>query len=98
MRGAQFTEKIYEILKNYLNTQNITPNMSLRDDLGLDSMDMAELSMKFEDVFDIIPETTDEISLDNVKTVHELVEAVIIAISARVQQKEKQTLKIQSVS
>ena len=52
-------EKILEIVnsirknKNENNLENIVPEMLLREDLGLDSFDMAELTVKIEDEFDV---------------------------------------------
>ena len=52
-------EKILEIVnsiiknKNENDLENIAPEMRLREDLGLDSFDMAELTVKIEDEFDV---------------------------------------------
>jgi len=52
-------EKILEIInsllakKNSLQLEQLDPELSFWDDLGLDSLDMAELTVKIEDEFGI---------------------------------------------
>ncbi len=56
---AEVTKKIIEIVADKLDRkpEDITPEMSLINDLGADSLDQVELVMDIEDAFDIqIPE------------------------------------------
>lgn len=52
-------EKIIEIVNTILENkgkekvENIKDSTNLRDDLGFDSMDLAELTVRIEDEFDI---------------------------------------------
>lgn len=51
-------KKIIEILTG-LGAENITPASALRDDLGLDSLQMVNLLIALEDIFQIELEETD---------------------------------------
>ena len=55
-------ERIKDILVQSLclDATEITPNSSLREDLGADSLDMAELALCLEEAFDIAPFTDAE--------------------------------------
>jgi len=52
-------EKVLEILNTVLNNRakakltSITPETHLRDDIGFDSLDLAELTVRIEAEFDI---------------------------------------------
>jgi acyl carrier protein len=50
--------KIIEILTE-LGVESITPDSELRDDLGLDSLQMVNLLIALEEIFDIELEETD---------------------------------------
>lgn len=50
--------KIIEILTE-LGAESITPESELRDDLGLDSLQMVNLLIALEEIFDIELEETD---------------------------------------
>ena len=58
-------EKIVEIIKEQLNIDDveITEETSFKDDLGVDSLDLLELVMAFEEEYDIElqPEELEEI-------------------------------------
>lgn len=59
----QIAHKITEILVNKLGLveTEITPDANLTKDLGIDSLDYAELTMEFEQAFDIrIPDSDAE--------------------------------------
>lgn len=52
-------EKLIEIINSILIKEDkqllneLMPNISLRNDLGFDSLDLAELTVKIEDEFDV---------------------------------------------
>jgi len=59
----QIALKVTDILVNKLGLQEteVTPDANLTKDLGIDSLDYAELTMEFEQVFDIrIPDSDAE--------------------------------------
>ncbi len=65
-------EKLKEIICDYFEIEEdeVTAETSFLLDLGFDELDMADLSMDVEDVFEI--EVTEE-SLEKIKTVGDLV-------------------------
>lgn len=66
-------EKVKEIIEEQLNIDNtnlITMDTELIDDLGADSLDAVEIIMNIEDEFDI---SVDEDHIDNIKTVGDIV-------------------------
>ena len=89
MQKTKIAERIYAVIGEHLNVSKITPNMSLKSELALDSMDMLELSMKLEDEFCLPREIADEISWDSINTVHDLVNALITAMDSPMAQKIK---------
>jgi acyl carrier protein len=70
---ASVEERIKDILEQSLclDATEITSGSSLREDLGADSLDMAELSITLEESFDIAPFTDAE--GDAMKTVADAV-------------------------
>ena len=68
-------EKLKEIICDYfeIEEEDFTAEASLRGDFGFDELDMADLSMDIEDVFEI--EVTEE-NLEKIKTVGDLVEFI----------------------
>lgn len=68
-------EKIREIICDQLELEEdqVTMNSILLEDLGADSIDLADLVMTFEDEFNI--EIPDE-ALENIKTVADIVKYV----------------------
>jgi acyl carrier protein len=52
---AEITQKVVDIVAEQLDVSKdqITPETSFVDDLGADSLDIAELVMEFEDEFDL---------------------------------------------
>jgi acyl carrier protein len=52
---AEITQKVTDIVAEQLDVSKdqITPETSFVDDLGADSLDIAELVMEFEDEFDL---------------------------------------------
>ena len=68
-------EKVREIICNQLELEEdvVTMDAILLEDLGADSIDLADLVMTFEDEFDI--EISDE-ALENIKTVSDIVKYV----------------------
>lgn len=63
--------KIVEILTE-LGAENITPAAALRDDLGLDSLQMVNLLITIEEVFQIELEETD-IDPTSLRTVEDVI-------------------------
>lgn len=68
-------EKIKEILSSQLDvdSETITNDTNIADDLGADSLDVVELLMSIEDEFDV--EIPDE-EIENLKTVGNLVDYI----------------------
>lgn len=68
-------EKLKAILGEQFDVEEdtITPDTSIADDLGADSLDVVDLLMSIEDEFEI--EIPDE-EIDNIKTVGELVKYI----------------------
>ncbi len=82
MLGKEITMDIYAKLKEILREQihkksfdvdSITPETNL-DELGLDSLDTAELVIKIEEVFSL-PETTPD-EMGNITTVRDVKELI----------------------
>lgn len=63
--------KIVEILTE-LGAENITPAAALRDDLGLDSLQMVNLLISIEEIFQIELEETD-IAPSSLHTVNDVI-------------------------
>ena len=68
-------EKIRDIICDQLELEeeDVTMDSVLLEDLGADSIDLADLVMTFEDEFDM--ETSDE-DLENIKTVADIVKFI----------------------
>lgn len=68
-------EKVKAILSEQFDVEedSITPDTSISEDLGADSLDVVDLLMSIEDEFEI--EIPDE-EIDNIKTVGELVKYI----------------------
>ena len=68
-------EKIVNIIREQLNLDDveITEDTSFKDDLGVDSLDLLELIMAFEEEYDI--ELNPE-ELEDIKTVGDVMEYV----------------------
>ena len=68
-------EKVKAILSEQFDVEEdtITPESSIADDLGADSLDVVDLLMSIEDEFEI--EIPDE-DVENLKTVGELVKYI----------------------
>ena len=68
-------EKIREIICDQLELEEdvVTMDAVLLEDLGADSIDLADLVMTFEDEFDL--EISDE-DLENIKTVGDIVKYI----------------------
>lgn len=66
-------KKVKEIIENQLNLDGveITEASSFKDDLGVDSLDLFELVMAFEEEYGIEIPTED---LENIKTVGDIIE------------------------
>jgi acyl carrier protein len=67
-------ERVYEIIEEQLNLTGVelTEDSSLKDDLGVDSIDMVELVMAFEDEYGI--EVQYEELEKKVKTVGDIID------------------------
>ena len=68
-------DKVREVIADHLgiDQEEITMDSYFVDDLGADSIDLMELIVSFETMFDI--EVTDE-ALENVKQVKDIVEYI----------------------
>ena len=68
-------EKLKAILGEQFDVEEdtITPDTSIADDLGADSLDVVDLLMSIEDEFEI--EVPDE-EIENIKTVDQLVKYI----------------------
>ncbi len=68
-------EKLKEIICDYfeIEEEDFTAESSLRGDFGFDELDLADLSMDVEDVFEI--EVTED-DLEKIKTVGDLVKLI----------------------
>lgn len=68
-------EKIQKILRNQLGmeVENIQPESTFVEDLGVDSLEMAELAMALEEEFDIRMEDD---AMEGITTVEDLVELI----------------------
>lgn len=69
-------EKVNEILKEKSFCNEITSELKLREDLGLDSLNMVELMVELEDKFNIEIEESDldPAALQTVSQIYDLVE------------------------
>jgi acyl carrier protein len=50
---SDLAKVVYEILDEEGQTVDLTPETSLRDDLGLDSLQLAQLTVEIEDQYDV---------------------------------------------
>ena len=68
-------EKLKEIICDYfeIEEEEFTPEASFLMDFGFDELDMADLSMDVEDIFEI---EVSEDALENIKTVGDLVKFI----------------------
>jgi len=68
-------EKLKEIIADVLSVdpENITADSTFTDDLGADSLDIAQILISIEDEFDI--DIPDE-EMEHIKTVGDAVEAI----------------------
>ena len=82
MTNTQIALKVRDILCDQLglDEEQITPEASLSDDLGADSLDTTDLAMDFEESFAI--EVTDE-DIEQCKTVHACVMLVEEKLAAK---------------
>lgn len=69
-------EKVNEILKKKSFCDEITSELKLREDLGLDSLNMVELMVAIEDKFNIEIEESDldPAALQTVSQIYDLIE------------------------
>ena len=76
MSDPTVTPKIVAALADYLkrDPKTITPDLHLRDDLGLDSMAVIELLYKIEETFDLQIPDQDLVSLSTVGAVAKYVD------------------------
>jgi acyl carrier protein len=74
MKRDKILVKLKEILgREGFDEENVTPNASLRDDLGMDSLDIVEMTMDLEDALFPGEEIPADVS-DEWKTVGEIIE------------------------
>jgi len=86
MNRTEISEKINAILDNYgVEAEQITMDASFYNDLGLDSLDFAELTMSAEQVFEIVFSDDEE----DIQTIGDLVnniESLLNANSSEIKQ------------
>jgi len=73
--------EIFQFLKNILSDlgfDEITENQSLKNDIGLDSLDSVELIMKCENEFDI--SVTDS-EIDTLETIEDIINLIISKVN-----------------
>ncbi len=74
IKGAFFMERLFEIIEEQLHTTGVelTEDLTLKDDLGADSIDLVELVMALEEEYGI--EVSYEELEKKVKTIGDIVE------------------------
>ncbi|GAB6189286.1 acyl carrier protein [Marinitoga arctica] len=75
MEKKELFEKVVEIMSESLSVEKekITENASLTDDLDLDSLELVDLTMDFENELGI---SIDDSELEKIKTVGDIVEVL----------------------
>jgi len=85
MNRKEITNKLEEILEEYgLERKQLTADASFVNDLGLDSLDFAELILKTEQIFD----TSISFEHNNIYTIKDLINIIenqVNTISATIQ-------------
>lgn len=71
MQNIEMNQKICEILKSIIPLDNFFPEMSLKDDLGIDSLALVNVLVQLEETFDITIDISD-LSLEKLKTIGNL--------------------------
>lgn len=76
----QIEEKVIEIIADQLarDKEQITGSSDIANDLGADSLDLAELMIAFEENFDI---DIDEDKVSEISTVNDVVDQIYKALS-----------------
>lgn len=69
-------EKLNELVKKKIKGRIITPESNLKD-LGLDSLDKADILIEIEDTFGIFFEESEMLSVTTVESLKELIEKKI---------------------
>lgn len=79
---SQVEEKIVNIIADQLgvNKESITPTTDIQNDLGADSLDIAELMLALEEEFDI---NIDEENAQNISTVGQVIDHISEAVNAK---------------
>jgi acyl carrier protein len=75
-KEKQIAEKVKQIIVEQLGVDEaeVTPSASFVDDLGADSLDQVELTMAFEEGFDL--EIPDE-DAEKIRTVHDAIDYIV---------------------
>lgn len=78
----ELTNRVREVLVEYMGItlEELTDEKDLENDLGADSLDIVEICMLLERIFDI--EITDS-GLEKIKTVKDFVDTVIEAVTTK---------------
>ena len=81
MNSAELQEKVVEIIANQLgiDPEDVTPEASVVDDLGADSLDVVELIMALEEEFNL--EIPDE-EAEKIKSVQDIFSHMANAMQA----------------
>lgn len=72
---AEISEKVVSIISDQLGRESgtITPQSDIANDLGADSLDLAELMIAFEEEFEI---DIDEENVGNITTVGDVIDQI----------------------
>jgi len=86
MERTEISKKINAILDNYgVEAEQITMDASFYNDLGLDSLDFAELTMSAEQVFEIVF-SDDDVDVHTIGDLVNNIESLLNANSSEIKQ------------
>lgn len=71
---SDINDKLAEESDAKIKAEDITPQMSLRDDLDMDSMQAVSLSLDVEDLLDIVLDGDEIASMETVGDLYQLIE------------------------
>ncbi len=76
MKKNELFKRVQEIIADSLDVElnEITPEASLTEDIGADSLELVDLTMDFEDEFNVKIETTELNEIDTVGEITDLLE------------------------
>ncbi|MDN5359925.1 MAG: acyl carrier protein [Thermotogaceae bacterium] len=76
MKKDELFKKVQEIIADSLDVEveEVTPEASLTEDIGADSLELVDLTMDFEDEFNVKIETAELGEIDTVEEITNLLE------------------------